>query len=155
MNALILVAALVAGPQDGAEVARNVVASVCLPFALAGEVSTDSIALAGLRPRPGGDGEWDLQTANGHHLVKLSQTGDAAEGTLRRVCEVQARSINFKEARDAVKAPLEQAGLALAPDEPEDWPIWIRGGVTATVHQNPGRATIVRVSYSILDDEAS
>ena len=155
MHALILAAALVAAPQSPGQATRDIVVGVCLPFAVSGEASPDNIALAGLRPRPGGDGARDLQTANGHHLVKLTLTGDAEEGTLRRVCEVQARAGGFAQARDAVSGPLESAGFAPVPDEPEDWPVWTRGGVTATVHQNPGRATIVRVSYSILDDEAS
>ena len=155
MYALILAAALVAAPQNPGQPTRDVVMGVCLPFADTGEASADNIALAGLRPRPGGEGDQDLQTVNGHLLVKLTTTGDAEEGTLRRVCEIQARSGGFAQARDAVKTPLERAGFVPAPDEPEDWPVWTRGGVTATVHQNPGRATIVRVSYSILDEEAN
>ena len=155
MNVLILAAALAAAFQTPGQVTRDIVVGVCLPFAATGEASADNIALADLKPRPGGDGAQDLQTANGHHLVKLTTTGDAQEGTLRRVCEVQARAGGFAQVRDAVAGPLERAGFASVPDEPEDWPVWTRGGVTATVHQNPGRATIVRVSYSILDDEAS
>lgn len=155
MHALILAAALVAAPQNPGQTTRDIVVGVCLPFAASGEASADNIALAGLKPRPGGDGAQDLQTDNGHHLVKLTLSGNVEEGTLRRVCEVQARAGGFAQARDAVAGPLESAGFAPVPDEPEDWPVWTRGGVTATVHQNPGRATIVRVSYSILDDEAS
>ncbi|MCS6624975.1 hypothetical protein N0B44_18840 [Roseibacterium beibuensis] len=155
MHALILAAALAGAPQTPGQTTRDIVIGVCLPFAAAGETSADNIALAGLQPRPGGDGDRDLQTANGHHLVKLTVAGDVEAGTLRRVCEVQARAGGFEQARDAVAGPLERAGFAPVPDEPEDWPVWTRGGVTATVHQNPGRATILRVSYSILDDEAS
>lgn len=154
MHALILAAVLAASAQNPGQATRDIVIGVCLPFAASGEASADNIALAGLRPRPGGEGEQDLQTVNGHHLVKLTLTGNVEEGTLRRVCEVQARAGGFDQARDAVKEPLERAGFAPVPDEPEDWPVWTRDGVTATVHQNPGRATIVRVSYSILDDEA-
>jgi hypothetical protein len=152
MHALILVAALAAAPQNPGQVTRDIVVGVCLPFVDTGEASADNIALAGLRPTDGAD---DLQTANGHYLVKLTMTGNAEEGTLRRVCEVQARAGGVAQAREAVTDPLERAGFAPAPDEPEDWPVWTRDGVTATVHQNPGRATIVRISYSILDDEAN
>lgn len=152
MHPLILAAALVAAPQDSGQITRQIVVGVCLPFAASGEVQADNIALAGLERRPGG-GEFDLQTGNGHHLVKLTLTGAAGSHDLRRVCEVQARAGGFEQARDAVAGPLEQAGFAPVPDEPEDWPVWTRGGVTATVHQNPGRATIVRIGYSILDDE--
>ena len=154
MHALILAVVLAAASQNAGQATRDVVMGVCLPFADTGEVSADNIALAGLRPRPGGDGDQDLQTVNGHLLVKLTLTGDAVEGTLRRVCEVQARSGGFDQALDAVAGPLAQAGFTPVPDEPEDWPVWTRDGITATVHQNPGRATIVRVSYSVLDDEA-
>jgi len=153
MHALILAAALVATPQSPGQATRDIVVGVCLPFVATGEDPADNIALAGLQPRPDGDGPRDLQTANGHHLVKLTIGGDAEDGNLRRVCEVQARSGGFAQARDAVAGPLEQAGFAPVPDEPEDWPVWTRDGSTATVHQNPGRATIVRISYSMLDDE--
>ena len=154
MHAVILAVALVAAPQNPGQTTRDIVVGICLPFAASGEASAGDIALAGLVRRPGGD-DLDLQTDNGRHLVALTLTGNAREGTLRRVCEVQARAGGFAEARDAVAGPLEQAGFTPLPDEPEDWPVWTRGGLTATVHQNPGRATIVRVSYSILDDEAS
>ena len=154
MHPLILAAVLAVSPQNAGQATRDIVVGVCLPFAVTGEVSADNIALAGLTRRPGGD-DLDLQTANGHHLVKLTLSGTVEEGTFRRVCEVQARAGGFAQARDAVAGPLESAGFAAVPDEPEDWPVWTRGGLTATVHQNPGRATIVRVSYSILDDEAS
>lgn len=153
MHPFILAVALVAAPQTPGQITRDIVVDVCLPFAASGEVPADGIALAGLSRRPGGDA-LDLQTDNGHHLVKLTLTGNAGEGSLRRVCEVQARAGGFDQARDAVAGPLEQAGFAPVPDEPEDWPVWTRGGITATVHQNPGRATIVRVGYSVLDDEA-
>ena len=154
MFAQLLAAALAAAPQTAGETTRDIVVGVCLPFVDTGEASADNIALAALSPRPGGEGPHDLQTANGHHLVKLTLSGDAGEGTLRRVCEVQARSGGFAQTRDAVAGPLQRAGFAPVPDEPEDWPVWTRDGLTATVHQNPGRATIIRVSYSILDDEA-
>lgn len=154
MHALILAAALAVFPQDAGQATRDIVVGVCLPFAESGEASADNIALAGLRPRPGA-GERQFQTVNGHHFVSLTLDGNVEEGTLRRVCEVQARSGGFAQARAAVADPLEQAGFTPLPDEPEDWPVWTRGGITATVHQNPGRAAIVRVSYSVLDEEAA
>lgn len=154
MHLLFLAAALVAAPQNSGQTTRDIVVGVCLPFVASGEAPADKIALAGLVRRRGGD-DLDLQTEDGRHLVKLTLGGNAEEGTLRRVCEVQARAGGFDQARDAVAGPLEQAGFAPVPDEPEDWPVWTRGGQTATVHQNPGRATIVRISYSILDDEAN
>lgn len=154
MNALIFVAALVAAPQDPGQVTRDVVMGVCLPFVTTGEDPADNLALTGFVPRPGA-GERAFQTADQLHFVDLTNEGDAEEGTLRRVCTVHARTGGFQQARDAVAAPLESAGFIPAPDEPEDWPVWTRrGGLTATVHQNPGRAAIVRVSYSVLDEEA-
>jgi len=151
MHALILAAALAALPQNSADTTRAIAVGVCLPFAEKGETSPDNIALAGLSPR----GEGEYQTGDGRHIVKLTQSGTAQEGTLRRICEVQARAGGFSQARDAVAGPLEQAGFTPVPDEPEDWPVWTRGGVTATVHQNPGRAAIVRISYWVLDEEAA
>jgi hypothetical protein len=153
MHPLILAAVLAAAPQSSSQATREIVVGVCLPFAATGEASADNIALADLRPRRGGDGPQDMETASGHHLVKLTVSGNAGDGTLRRVCEVQARAGGFDQAREAVAEPLERAGFAAVPDEPEEWPVWTRGGVTATIHQNPGRATVVRVSYWALDDE--
>lgn len=153
MHPLILAAVLAASPQTPGQATRDIVVGVCLPFVATGEASADNIALAGLIRRPGG-GDLDLQTESGHHLVKLTLSGSAGEGNLRRVCEVQARSGGFAQARDAVAGPLESAGFAPVPDEPEDWPVWSRGGFTAMVHQNPGRAAIVHVSYSMLDDDS-
>lgn len=151
MHPLILAATLVATPQNPGQATRDIVIGVCLPFVATGEASADSIALAELRPQAGGD----LQTRDGRHLVELSTRGEAEEGTLRRTCTVQARAGGFEQARDAVAGPLERAGFTPSPDEPEDWPVWTRqGGQTATIHQNPGRATIVRVSYSMFDEEA-
>ena len=153
MHALILAAVLAAiPPQSSAQATRDIVVSVCLPYVVSGEIPSDGIARVRLSPRRGGDGPQDLQTFSGRHYVKLSVAGDVSEGSLRRVCEVQARSGGFAEARDAVAEPLERAGFAPEPDEPEDWPVWTRDGVTATVHQNSGRATIIRLSYALLDD---
>ena len=56
MHALILAVVLAAASQTAGQATRDVVMGVCLPFADTGEVSADNIALAGLRPRPGGDG---------------------------------------------------------------------------------------------------
>jgi len=150
MHAIILAAALAAFPQSSVQTTRAIAVGVCLPFAESGEAPADNIALAGLVQR-GGEGEY--QTRNGHHIVKLAQSGTVEDGTLRRVCEVQARAGGFRRAREAVAGPLEQAGFAPEPDEPEDWPVWTRGGITATVHQNPGRAAIVRFSYWVVDEE--
>ena len=154
MHALILAAALAVLPQSPAQTTRVIVAGVCLPFAGTGEASADNIALAGLSPRPGGS-EGEYQTDDGLYIVRLTRGGTAEAGTLRRVCEVQVRAGGFARAREGAVGPLEQAGFTLLPDEPEDWPVWTRGGITATVHQNPGRAAIVRVSYSVLDEEAA
>ena len=152
MHALILAATLVATPQNPGQATRDIVVGVCLPFVATGEASADNIALADLKPQPGD--EQAFQTGDGRHLVELSTRGDAEEGTLRRTCTVQARAGGFEQARDAVAGPLQRAGFTPSPDEPEDWPVWTRpGGQTATIHQNPGRATIVRVSYSMLDEE--
>src|SRR5688500_8900582 len=108
MHALILAAVLAAAPQNAGQATRDIVVSVCLPFAETGQAPADNIALAGLTPRPGGDGAQDLQTNSGHYLVKLTLTGNAEDGTLRRVCEVQARAGGFDQARDAVAGPLER-----------------------------------------------
>lgn len=154
MHALILIAALIAGPQDAGSATRAIVTGVCLPFAATGEASDDNLALAGLNEGGGGEGR-AYRTRDGRHLVNLTSSGDDEAGTSRRACVVQARAGDFGEVRDAVAGPLERAGFVAVPGEPEDFPVWTKGGSTATVHQNPGRATIVRVSWSILDEEAA
>lgn len=154
MHALLLAAVLAAAPQAPGQATRDIVLGVCLPFIETGAAPADNIALAGLARQAGG-GEGDLQTANGHHLVKLTHSAAMGDNAARRVCEVQARAGGLAQARDAISGPLRTAGFDLAPDEPEDWPVWTRGGVTVTAHQNPGRATIVRVRYSASDDDAS
>ncbi len=152
MPVLTLAALLALAPQSPGQPTRDILMGVCVPFVATGASPDDNIALSGLTAAAGGEGQ-DYQSANGHHLVRLTTSGDAEEGTVRRTCVVQARIGGFEQARDAVAGPLRSAGFALTPDEPEDYPVWTRGGVTVSAHQNPGRATIIRVSYSMLDEE--
>lgn len=152
MSALILAAVLVLNPQNPGELTRDLLMDVCLPYVadgVADQAVIDRVGLDGMIE----DGQGDFQTSDQVHLVQMTRSGSAGEGDLRRVCVVQARSGGFQRARDAVSGPLESAGFTASPDEPEDWPVWTRGGVTISVHQNPGRATIVRASYSSLDAE--
>ena len=152
MHALFLAAALAVSPPDPAQLTRDIVMDVCLPYVAEGAAD------AAVLDRNGLDGSFEegageFHTRNNVYLVQLTTSGSAADGDLRRVCVVQARAAPFEQARDAVSGPLQGAGFAASPDEPEDWPVWTKGGVTVSVHQNPGRATIIRASYSSLDAE--
>lgn len=154
MHALILAAVLALSPQNPGELTRDLVMDICLPYAVDGLADQAVIRRVGLTGRVE-DGQGNLQTRNQAHLVQMTRSGDAEEGDLRRVCVVQARASGFQQVRDAVSGPLERAGFTASPNEPEDWPVWTKGGVTVSVHQNPGRATIIRTSYSSLDAEES
>lgn len=150
MHALILAAAVALSPQNPGDLTRDLVMDVCLPYAADGTADQAVIGRVGLDGLVE-DGQGDFQTRNQVYLVQMTRSGDPEEGNLRRVCVVQARAGGFEQARDAVSGPLESAGFTASPDEPEDWPVWTRGGVTVSVHQNPGRATIIRASYSSLE----
>ncbi|HYD27104.1 hypothetical protein [Brevundimonas sp.] len=152
MHALFLFATLAVSPPDPGQITRDIVMDVCLPYVAEGAADQAVLARNGLNGSLE-EGEGDFRSRNDVYLVQLTTSGSARDGDLRRVCVVQARSASFEQARDAVAAPLRGAGFAASPDEPEDWPVWTKGGVTVSVHQNPGRATIIRASYSSLDAE--
>jgi hypothetical protein len=152
MHSLILAAALALAPQNPGQTIRDIVMDVCLPYVADGSADQAVIARTGLNGLIE-DGEGDFRSPRDVYLVRLTTSGAAGDGDLRRVCEVQARAASFRQARDAVAEPLAGAGFVPSPDEPEDWPIWTRGGVTAAVHQNPGRAAIIRMSYSSQEAE--
>ncbi|NJC41988.1 hypothetical protein GGQ87_002283 [Brevundimonas alba] len=152
MHTLILAAAFVASPQDPGQITRDIIMDVCLPYVSEGAADQAVIVRNGLSGLIE-DGEGEFRSRNDVFIVTLTTSGSVDDGNLRRVCAVQARSSAFGQARDAIAAPLVEVGFAASPDEPTDWPVWTRGGVSISVHQNPGRATIVRASYSSLDAE--
>jgi hypothetical protein len=152
MHTLLLAAILVVGPQNPGQITRDIVMDVCLPYVAEGAADQAVIARTGLNGLIE-DGQGDFRSQRDVYLVRLTTSGAVEDGDLRRVCEVQARSSPFQQARDAIAEPLVGAGFAPSPGEPEDWPVWTRGGVTVSVHQNPGRATIIRASYSSLEAE--
>jgi hypothetical protein len=152
MPVLFLAAALAVSPPDPSQLTRDIVMDVCLPYVSEGSADTAALDRNGLDGAMEGGGG-DFHTRNNVYLVQLTTSGSAEDGDLRRVCVVQARAAPFEQARDAVANPLQGAGFAASPDEPEDWPVWTKGGVTISVHQNPGRATIIRASYSSLEAE--
>ncbi|HEY0598774.1 hypothetical protein [Brevundimonas sp.] len=152
MHALFFAAYLAAVPQTAGQVTHDIVMDVCLPYVADGVADQAVIVRNGLNGLVE-DGQGDFRSRNDVFLVQLTTSGSVEDGDLRRVCVVQARSAAFQQARDAIAGPLQNAGFAASPDEPEDWPVWTRGGVTVSVHQNPGRATIIRASYSSLEAE--
>lgn len=150
MHAVFFAAALVFAPEGPGDLTRDIVMDVCVPFAAEGAADAALIEKAGLSGVEIGAVR-ELKTADEHYLVKLETSGSAEFEDIERVCTVQARVGGFLQARNAIRGPLERAGFVSKPDEPEDWPIWTRSGVEVSVHQNPGRATIVRVGYSDFD----
>lgn len=150
MHIAIIAAALAFAPQNPGQVTRDIVMDVCLPFAADGAAEPAAISAVGLSG-PEAEAGRELKTANDHYLVVLEASGSAEYRDIERVCTVSARVGGFQQARNAIRGPLEQAGFVLKPGEPDDRPIWTRGGVEVSVHQNPGRATIIRVGYSDFD----
>lgn len=152
MLILSLALAVVAGPQTPGQLTRDLVLNVCVPYAVDGAADQAVINRHGLDGLIE-DGEGEFRTRNQAHLVDLTTSGSEEDDNLRRICVVQARAGGFEQARDAIARPLVAAGFSASPDQPDDWPVWVRGAVSVSVHQNPGRATIIRTSYSRQDDE--
>lgn len=150
MHIAVIAAALALAPQNPGDLTRDIVMDVCLPFAADGAAQPAAIEANGLSG-PEAEAGRDLKTSNEHYLVKLEASGSAEYRDIERVCTVSARVGGFQQARNAIGEPLEAAGFVLKPGEPADWPIWTRGGVEVSLHQNPGRATIIRVGYSDFD----
>jgi hypothetical protein len=146
---LITAFALVAAPPPP-DVTGGAFANVCLPY-VTGEAS-DAAALEflGFVPTPGA-GPGSYQTQDEAYLLRLTTTGSAADGDLNRVCVVQARRGGLDGARGSVAPVLREQGFTPDAGAPADRPIWTKGGVTVSLRQNEGRATVVRVTYSSLD----
>ena len=152
MLAALFAAALVSAPLQADEMTRNVVMNVCLPFVGGADDRTAAEAL-GFVVASENAPVTELVSSDENQAYLLRLTADVGDdgGEVARVCLLQARSAGFDAAKGAIRRPLEQAGFVLDRTTPANRPIWTREGVTVSLRQNEGRATVVRVTYSSLE----
>ena len=153
MLALVFAAALAASPAPPTDMTRSILTDVCLPY-VTGQAS-DTVALEFLGFVATGsvdDDTRNFQSEDEAYLLRLTTTGSAAEDDLNRVCVIQARRGGLEGARGSVQPVLREQGFTPETGQPADRPIWTKGGVTVSVRQNEGRAALIRVTYSSLDD---
>ncbi|RZJ40094.1 MAG: hypothetical protein EON86_13115 [Brevundimonas sp.] len=153
MLAAVFAAALIASPPQSDELSRNVVIDVCLPF-VNGETDRTALDALGFVVASQEGPVTELVSPDERQRYQLRLVADDGaedDGEVARVCLLQARSAGLDAVKGAVRRPLEQAGFVLDPAMPADRPIWTRQGVTVSIRQNEGRATMVRVTYSSLD----
>ena len=152
MLAALFAAALVASSPQQDQTTRNVVMDVCLPF-VNGE--TDRAALDALGfvvlSQEGAVTELASPDERQRYLLRLVADDGEEDGEVARVCLLQARSGGADAAKTAIRRPLEQAGFELDAGAPANRPLWTHQGVTVSIRQNEGQATLVRVTYSSLD----
>ncbi len=149
----ILAGLLVAtAPQSTESFARSVLEDVCLPY-VAGEADAGAMDFLGFAQTGEGEGERQFATGDEAWLLRLAESGTAEDGDLTRLCVLQARRGGLEVVRAGVAGPLEAAGYVRDPETPADRPIWSGRGVTVSLRQNAGRATLMRVSWSAFDAE--
>lgn len=155
MFAPVLVAVLAGAltpPAD--DMTRNILTQVCLPYVTGAANDPAALESLGFVAASGSDDDSrNYQTSDQAHLLRLTTAGSAEDGNLNRVCVIQARRGGLEGARGSVAPVLQEQGFAPEADLPADRPIWTRAGVTVSLRQNEGRATIIRVTYSSLDAE--
>ncbi len=145
---LIAALAVVAAPPP--DVTRGLLADVCLPYVTGEADDTAALEFLGFVPTPGAE-PGAYQTEDEAYLLRLTTTGSAADGNLNRLCLIQARRGGLDAARSSVTPVLREQGFTPDAEASPDRPIWTKGGVTVSLRQNEGRATVVRVTYSSLD----
>lgn len=151
MLALVLAAALTAAAPP-TDMTRSILADVCLPYVTGEARDTVALEVLGFVATPAPDDDTlNFRSEDEAYLLRLTTTGSADDGNLNRVCVIQARRGGLDGARTSVQPVMGEQGFASEADQPGDRPIWTRDGVTVSVRQNEGRATVVRVTYSSLD----
>ncbi|MDI1328535.1 MAG: hypothetical protein PSV23_17225 [Brevundimonas sp.] len=152
MLALVLAAALAASPAPPPDMTRSILTDVCLPYVTGEARDATALEVLGLVSAPAADEDTlNFQSEDQAYLLRLTTTGSADDGNLNRVCVIQARRGGLDGVRTSVQPVLREQGFAPEADQPANRPIWTRGGVTVSVRQNEGRATVVRVTWSSLD----
>ena len=150
MLALVLAAALAATPAPS-DMTRSILTDVCLPYVTGESDDTVALEFQGFVVAPATTEGRMYATEDQAYLLRLTTTGSAEQGNLNRVCVIQARRGGLDGAREAVQPVMQDQGFAAEVDQPDDRPIWIKGGVTVSLRQNPGAAAVVRVTWSSLD----
>lgn len=151
LTALFAATLMMASQTD---VTRSVVTDVCLPF-VAGEAGgQDSLDFLGFVGPAATAGETrELATEDEAYLLQMSSDDGEESGEVRRTCVLQARRGGIDGARNALRRPLEEAGFVAEAGLPANRSIWSRRGVSVSIRQNDGRATVIRVNYSSLEGE--
>ncbi|WP_291840297.1 hypothetical protein [Brevundimonas sp.] len=152
MLAAVFAAALVSAPLPPDDITRNVLVDVCLPF-VNGDSDRAAVEFLGFTVASEDGAVVDMVSSDERqaYLLRLAGGDDAEDGEVRRTCTLQARGAALDTVKRAIRQPLEQAGFTAEPVEAANRLIWTRQGVTVSVRQNEGRATVVRVSYSSLE----
>lgn len=149
----ILAASLLAAPQSTEDFARSVLEDLCLPYVVGEGGEGGAIDFLGFVETGRDAGTRRFATGDEAWLLRLTESGTAEDGDLTRLCVLQARHGGLEAVRAGVAGTLEAAGYRREVDMPAERPTWSRGGVTVALHQNEGRATLMRVSWSALDGE--
>lgn len=152
MLAAVFAAALASAPLQSDDMARNVVVDVCLPF-VNGDSDRAAVEFLGFTVTEEAGAVTDMTSSDARqaYLLRLAGDDDAEDGEVTRSCTLQARGTSFDSVKRAIRQPLEQAGFVAENIEAANRLVWSRRGVTVSVRQSEGRATVVRVSYSSLE----
>lgn len=151
MLAFALAATLLATPVQGGDMTRNVLVDVCLPYVTGESSDTAALDFLGfLMAPPSGEGRM-FASEDEAYLLRQTTTGSVEDDNLNRVCVIQARREDLGAVRSSITPILRQQGFTAEADLPADRPIWTKGGITVSLRQNPGAATVIRVTYSSLD----
>lgn len=153
MLAAVLAAAMVAAPPT--DVTKSVFTDVCLPFTQGGGVSQDALDFLGFIGPAATPGETrELKTEDEVYILRISSDDGEDSGEVRRTCVLQARRGGLEGARNSLRRPLEEAGFTAEAGQPPERPVWTRRGVSVSIRQSEGRATVIRISYSSVEEGA-
>lgn len=152
MLAALFAAALFSPPVQADDMTRDVLVNVCLPF-VAGEKDMGPVEFLGFVVAGQEGPVTDLASGEEvpKYLLRLTDDEGEDDGEIMRACTLQARTVDLDSARGAIRRPLERAGFVAEATQPANRPVWTRQGVTVSVRQAEGRATVVRVTYSSLE----
>ena len=154
MFAVLFAAALAVTPPQGDNTARDVLVNVCLPF-VGGDKDRAAAEFLGFVVANEHGVTVDMATSEEppRFVLRLADDEGEDDGEVQRACTLQARTVSLDTVRGAIRRPLEQAGFVAEATQPANRPVWTRQGVTVSLRQSEGRATVLRVTYSSLEAE--
>ncbi|WP_420470001.1 hypothetical protein [Brevundimonas sp. FT23042] len=152
MLAVLFAAALFSPPMQADDTTRDVLVNVCLPF-VGGDRDLTPAEFIGFSvvSQTGPVTQMASGEATPTYLLELADDEGDDDGEVMRACTLQARTIDFASARGAVRRPLEQGGFVAEAVAAPNRMIWTKDGVTVSIRQSAGRATVLRVTYSSLE----